>query len=271
MNELAHLQSGLGFSEAEAAEVIVSWAKRHRDMLDNLLRIKSAEPVETADGGFRRQRVSTISLDEIRDILDKLMLNLLAFIEKPQESTPLLQIITHAAQDLKTLYEGHSTSFAVILNELIELQNVLLQQFSTTKPSPEKHAMNVEIVDTAPTTITVYVRVFHRQLSEVGVAHKDLSWLKVLLNSVQESEKHGLAVYAHEDEVRRAMRGENYAYVTVEIQPSQDITTQRRVRQDPQLHCNLLTIAPIKLEQLKKLTYAETDYVIENGMISMQT
>lgn len=271
MNELAHLQSGLDFFETEAAEIIVSWAKRHRDMLDNLLRIKSAEPVETADGGFRRQRVSNISLEQIRDILDKLMVDLSAFIEKPQEATPLLQIVANAVQALKTLYEGHSTSFAVILNELIELQNALLQQFATTKPSSENHTMNVEPVDVDSNLITVYVRVFHRQLSEVDVAHKDLSWLKVLLNSVQESEKHGLAVYAHEDEVCRAMRGENYAYVTVEIQPSQDITSQRRVRQDPQLHCNLLTIAPIKLEQLKKLTYAETDYIIENGMIRMKT
>lgn len=268
MRELTRLQSYQELSEQEACEVLIAWITRHSDMLDNLLRIKSNAPGASEQGGFRRQRVNTVSLETLRGILTKFNENLLKVSQgKLEEGVTLVDIIEQTCQELKSIYQGQSTAFAVILNELIELQNVMLQKMpgadKAVSSANGKTALKPEEVRTL-----VYVRIFHRQLPQLTIPETDKSWLKTIFESVRESEKHGLAVYAEEAQARRSLRGENYGYVTVAIQPEQDITHLRRVKQDPHLECALLTIAPLGAEQLKKLTYAETDYTIHNGIIT---
>lgn len=269
MNELTRLQSYSELSTIEAAEVLLAWAMRHTDMLDNLLRIKAAAPQDNEQSGFRRQRPGSVSLEQLRHILQDFIDGLQTLgQEQGEHETSLFTLIQQTQIKLKALYEGQSTAFAVILNELTELENAVLQKSPTMTTSSDvalaEPASTVKLEDAVT---LVYIRVFHKQLSQLLMPEADKSWLKTVLESVRESEKHGLAVYANEADAKRSLRGENYGYVTVAILPAQDITHQRRVKQDPQLLCPLLTIAPISLAQLKKLTYAEIDYTIQDGMI----
>lgn len=269
LNEITRLQSHSELSTVEASEILLAWAMRHTDMLDNLLRIKAAAPQDNEQSGFRRQRPGSVSLEQLRQILQELIDALIVLSREQGDNTaPLFMTIQQAEVKLKALYEGQSTAFAVILNELIELENAVMQKFPAITKNVIAEPIKLTTVASAEPAVTlVYVRVFHKQLPQLIMPEADKSWLKTVLESVREAEKHGLAVYANEAEAKRSLRGENYGYVTVAITPEQDITHQRRVKQDPQLLCPILTIAPIGLEQLKKLTYAETDYIIQEGMI----
>ena len=267
MRELTRLQAYHELTHHEAVEILLSWAKRHTGMLDNLLRIKSVSPQQEGEqGGFRRQRQDSVSLEQLQSLLSDFTQALSH--QDTDDNAILLDIIQNMVNKLTKLYEGKSTAFAVILNELNALENALLQKFPQKHENQDIVSSKHEHIQKAHKNLTyVYVRVVNRQIPLLLLPQSDHSWVKTLLDSARDSEKHGLAVYANEEDVKRSLRGENYGYIAVAITDEQDITSQRRVKQDPQLQCQLLTLAPVDLDQLKKLTYAETEYLIENGLI----
>lgn len=195
----------------------------------------------------------------------------LEYLNNPQLNQAIVEALTNAIVQCHKIYEGQSKSFAVILHDLekllIQCQHKLgfgdhNESIHQVERQEEKFKQN--IIDEEK---LVYVRLFHKQMPTLAEEKASLVWIKSLLESIKMTEKHGLAVYDSEENVKRSLKNENYAYATLRIASKQDVTDQHAIKLDTELNCPLLTIKEVTLDNLLKLTYADKDYMIKNGVI----
>jgi hypothetical protein len=186
----------------------------------------------------------------------------------------LVAALDKAVSSCERAYAGKARSFAVILTDLemvlSQLQNKMnFGEDELCYPAPAGTKAgdvncNPELGDSEK---LVYVRVFHKDMPQLLVPKSSLTWMQSLLNSIKTAEKHGLAVYAHEEEVIRSIRGAGYGYATLRIHESQDITSKRPLKTDPNIGCSLLTIAPVEINCFTKFTYVGVDYPFKEGVM----
>ena len=180
----------------------------------------------------------------------------------------LLKIMDSAISAVEQAYEGKAKSFAVILNELQMLQDQFKEKLtfeeSTAGGGRSKAKIEKAVIRE---TKQVFVRLFHRDMPSLTIARASKAWIKPLLESVLNGEKHGLAIYQREQDVKASLTGENDGYATLVIAPEQDITTQRSPKYDQKLGCPLLTIEGIRLEHIGCFTYKGKAYPINGGVM----
>lgn len=114
----------------------------------------------------------------------------------------------------------------------------------------------------------VFVRLYHKEMLKLGTELEAVpNWTSALLSTIKHSERHGLAVYATEAEARRCSRAERYCYVTLIIKKQEDLSAQRRPKQDVLHQVPLLTIANLAVPKFVKLTYRQKVFPIERGVL----
>lgn len=106
----------------------------------------------------------------------------------------------------------------------------------------------------------VYARIYHVQFEKFGIEKSSLNWLKSLLDSIKHNEKMGIAIYEKEEDVRDNIRNVRYAYVTLRIKQTQDITSKRGAKLDPISGCRLLVIQNIENKNIINLTHNKKTY-----------
>ena len=256
-------------------------------MLDNIIRIREQHPEESADS-FRKKTSNTNQLSQLHQIIDSTHLhmnqmanNILGASESGLENydsavinQQIIRQLDATIASLETAYTGKARSFTVVLNEFellsVQFKSKLDLDVQSGDYVSSEASAGSESGNTGPERENqrmVYVRLFHRNMINLLSPRGALNWMRAVLESVKHSEKHGLAVYAHEEEVKRSLRGENYGYLTVRIEDEQDISDQRAPRHDEQLDCPLLTVAGIRNEDFVKLTYADYDFPIRKGVL----
>lgn len=188
----------------------------------------------------------------------------------------LLKVVDKAIQRCVIAYEGKAKSFAVVLNDLemlaAQLQTKLIsdKNIQSSLGSEEKTASARQECEIANSNkMYVYVRLFHKEMPSLLSPGASKAWIKPLLESIKNAEKHGLAIYANEQDVQKSLKGEGYGYATLIIDENQDVSSKRSPKIDPILHCPLLTILPVELKALLKFTYSSRDYFIKDGLLQM--
>ncbi len=191
--------------------------------------------------------------------------------DNPQLNVKLLQAVESAIEQCEHLYEGKARSFAVVLNDLESVHRLLSAKLNTqaldAADSTGQQQIIVEQDDLASDQRLVYVRIFHRGMSSLSTGQGSMTWVKPLLDSVKSAEKHGLAIYEHEEEAQKSLKNDNYSYLTVAVKNTQDITHERPEKYDTHIGCRLLTITDIQLADIIKLTHNGVDYPIKDGVI----
>jgi len=273
----------------EALVTIAEMCRKYNNVLNNIINIREKNPEFTADA-FRKQASTIDKLHQINAILLKtlklvtehsreIILNYEAGLENydcPKLNQSLIEQLHIITTDLTKIYANKSRSFTIILNEFELLDSLLgakLDQdiFESDDPSnkmaypcinnkTDKSALNAS-------QRHAYVRLFHRNMANLLSPSATLNWMKPLLESVKNAEKHGLTVYDSEEYARRSLRGENYGYLTIHLNDTQDITHQRPQRHDPQLNCPLLTIQNITIEDFVKFSFGGHDFPIREGIL----
>lgn len=186
----------------------------------------------------------------------------------------LIAVLDKAVSSCERAYADKAKSFAVILTDLqmilTQLQNKMNfdeEEDSYQAPAHTKEGEVKRSGDLEGDEKLVYVRVFHKDMPQLLVPKSSLTWMQSLLNSIKTAEKHGLAVYAHEEEVIASIRGAGYGYATLRIHESQDITNKRPPKTDPNIGCSLLTITPVEIDCFTKFTYVGVDYPFKDGVM----
>lgn len=194
--------------------------------------------------------------------------------DDPSLNKRLVHLIDVTIDRCQKAYEGKAKSFAVVLNELELLSSQLNNKMNFSLESAEE--LNVKqkteelraAGELGENEKFVYARIFHKDMSKLGLPEATLTWMKPLIESIKTSEKSGIAIYESELDVKKSLRnGEHYAYATLRIDKSADLTEAREPKIDPNLNCKLLTIAQIEFECIVKFTYDNKDYPIVDGVI----
>jgi len=285
LNEvLLSLSNEESISLEDALNALFIYINRYQLIFDKMLKIKMELPVKEGEKSFRRtQFTSGNEYQEIQRLLQKFQGYLIKFdrelarIQRHPEYTPeyqkkLLTNLDIFIASLQKLYQGKSTSFAAVLNDILALQNLFLQKFSSV------YALETPSQQTSPTTNDkqahhvenekyVYVRIFHRLMSTLTTKQGNYAWVKPLLESVKHPEKHGFGVYANEDDVKKSLKDEHYGYVTLRINEEQDISHQRPEKNCPIVGCSLLTINNIEIDNMIRLTHQDISFDIKNGVL----
>lgn len=194
--------------------------------------------------------------------------------DSPLLNKRLVAALDKAVSSCERAYADKAKSFAVILTDLqmilTQLQNKMNfdeDETSYQPPVRQKEGGVKKSGELGDEEKLVYVRVFHKDMPQLLVPKSSLTWMQSLLNSIKTAEKHGLAVYAHEEEVIASIRGAGYGYATLRIHESQDITGKREPRTDPNIGCPLLTITPVEMDCFTKFTYVGVDYPFKEGVM----
>ena len=190
----------------------------------------------------------------------------LEYLNDPQLNRELQDVLLHAIERCHHAYEGQAKSFAVILHDLEKL----LLQFQRKLDMSESNVAKLQeqqVLEKDAAEKIVYVRLFHKLMPTLTEEKSSLVWVRSLLESIKTAEKHGLAVYANEDNVKRSLKSDKYGYATLKISHDQDTTDRHAPKIDVESNCPLLTIKAISLDNILKLTYAGKDYLIKDGVI----
>jgi hypothetical protein len=273
------------FTTEDAISSVNDLINKYESIIGRILKIKKDMPEENECAGFRRHGQKTELLQNLQEILSKLRDQVGNIEERlaggevrdfekrddPRLNQAILDLLVAAIAACHQAYANQSKSFAVLLQDL---ERLLLHcqrkaECASDDDSPEQATKRIQQhkEETSNDEMLVYVRVFHRQMPALLEEKSSLMWLKSLLESVKLAEKHGLAVYEREDEVKHSLKNECYAYATLKIARKQNVTDQRQPKVDPRLGAHLLTIEPVELKNLLKLTYSGRDYLIEDGIV----
>lgn len=271
------------FTTDDAIAAVNELLNKYESIIGRILKIKQDMPEE--DVGFRRRSQKTELLEELQAILldlgekiseveQKLIdSEAVDFTKKdnPRLNQVILDLLVQAIERCHQVYANQSKSFAVLLQDLERLlvqcqRKADLSESEDSSEATMQQGKRQQSV-TEPGEMLVYVRVFHRRMPTLLEPKESLSWLKGVLDSVQTAEKHGLAVYEKEDEVKHSLKNDCYAYATLKITSQQNITDQRPPKIDTASGVRLLTIGPVGFQNLLKLTYAGRDYVIKDGVV----
>ncbi|MBB72290.1 MAG: hypothetical protein CMF50_07820 [Legionellales bacterium] len=191
--------------------------------------------------------------------------------DDPKVNRKLIQFLDEAIQGCEQAYEGHSRSFAVILSDLEKLRMICGEKLSLSEGVPAKATTERTAVNLATQAElekqTVYVRLFHKDMTTLNSPNPATGWIKPLFESIKLAEKHGLAIYEDEDNARKSLKDDRYGYVEVTIMPEQDITDKRPPKQDTAQGCTLLTVENIQVDQMKRFHHQGVDYPIIGGVL----
>lgn len=293
MNYLLQLQQQESITVAEALNTSQQVVESYLPMLRNVMQIRAQAPVTEDEPTFRSAKNAQSSVPQLFEMLDKLdkaIVTLEEVLAKAAQAKPdemhhleeqiaekLLKMLAAAVSHCEIIYAQRSNSFAMILQDLSLLLEIVRSKLGTTGLHHIKHdTLDTVVIDEpkdTPDIIVaddekmVYVRIFHREMTNLSGKKGGLQWIKPLLDSVKYSEKHGLAVYEHESDVLKSLKGEAYGYVTLKIKNTQDISHQRPPKVDQAIGCRLLTIANVDLDEMIKLTHQSIEYWIRDGML----
>ncbi len=273
----------------EALLTIAGVCRKYNQVLDKIISIREQTPELTGEA-FRRQSSNIERLHQVNAALLKIQqivneqarqitITYEAGLENydcPNVNQMIISQLTEIVTDLTQLYADKARSFSLILNEFELLTTLLINKLdrdtveagyiarTSLIPSEQQKghtALHTNVPDYA------YVRLFHRNMEQLLSPNATINWMRPLLESVKNAEKHGLAVYADEEYARKSLRSPNYGYLTIHLRPEQDITAQRPLRRDESLNCPLLTIQHITTEDFIKFSFAGYDFPICNGIL----
>jgi len=267
----------------DAVNALLNYIHRYQVIFEKMHKIRTEAPVQTGEQTFRRRDFSNentyreieLLLQKFNDYLIKFDRELHKTQRHPEYIKALTDKLMHSIdvyiQSLRTIYQGKSTSFASILNDILALQNLFLQKLVIDDDAEQTQAASLmnKTKDTglASNEKYVYVRIFHRQMPSLTTNQGDFSWVKPLLESVRQAEKHGFGVYANEEDVAKSIKDEHYGYIKLKINENQDITHQRAEKKCPIVDCPLLTISHIELSNIEQLTHEHKQYDIREGIL----
>lgn len=266
----------------DVVNALFNYVHRYQAIFERMHKIRSEAPLQVGDQTFRRRDFSNedtyreieLLLQKFNDYLIKFDRELHKIQHHPEYtqelSDRLLKAIEHYIQSLRKIYQGKSTSFASVLNDILALDNLFLQKLETTEVvTTQSMSIDKTSIDTSINEDQkfVYIRIFHKQMPTLITGIGDFAWVKPLLESVCQAEKHGFGVYENEQDVEKSLKDEHYGYVKVKINKNQDITHQRPEKICPMVGCPLLTVEHIELNDIMQLTHENKQYDIKNGVL----
>lgn len=290
IHELEHLYERDTITTGEALLAITLLCRKYSHVLENIIRIKEKTP-EASGETFRKSISNVEKLQQLETLLQgtqklmteqsrQIILTYEAGLENydcPQLNQTIMQQLMKVIKELHQVYAEKSRSFAVILSEFEHLnaqltlkldQEVIEADYVATEDNAwPDHTGRSKKQATKSIMQYAYVRLFHRNMSHLLSPHAPLQWIRPLLDSVKNPEKHGLAVYGNEEDAKRSLRNENYGYLTIYLDPSQDMTAEREPRYDPQLNCPLLAIRNISIDDFVKFSFSGHDFPIQKGVL----
>lgn len=293
MNYLSALQQQESITVADSLNTTQQVIAKYLPMLRKILEIQSQLPVHDDEPAFRGAAIAKSAVPQLYEMLEKLhhaIVNLemvLARAQAKQMEAPellqleqqisdkLIKMLSAAVKHCEAIYAQRSNTFAMILQDLQLLLAIIHSKIRITGQSnldhsndeviiERKHSSNIAV---AADEKLVFVRVFYREMVELSAEATNLQWVKPLLESVKQAEKHGMAIYENETDALKSLKGEAYGYVTLKIKKSQDISEQRPAKSDPVIGCRLVTIANVDLSNMVKLTHQAVEYLIQDGML----
>lgn len=293
MSYIYELQDQDTITIAEALNASQQLVEKYLPMLRRVMQIRASAPVSEDEQTFRGAQMSRSAVPQLYEMLEKLgkavstLQDVLIRADQlePEEEAKLdaqvieklLKMLAAAVKHCSDIYSERSSTFAMILKDLILLNDIVCSKLTVPNQEPthrdaEDSIITDGLADTPELVVgadekLVYVRVFYRKMATLSTGKGHLQWLKPLLDSVKHAEKHGFAVYEHEEDVVRSLKGEAYGYVTLKIKITQDISAQRPSKVDPALGCRLLTITGVDIGNMVKLTHQSVTYRICDGVL----
>jgi hypothetical protein len=292
-NTIFDLNMQASLSLEDALNALMTYTLRYKVFLERIIAIKTQAPPTPDEQSFRGHRQSSSQLytdiyaliEKFHDYLQKFEMNLsktrFDYALFSQLTEKLLSSLDKFVTALQALYQGKSTSFASLLNDIVVLQQIIHQKIRKFDLSTEEKISQI-VQDplhyvmkrkSAESFLSdkekyVYVRIFHRLMPSLGADEQTTTdWIAPLLASVRYPEKHGFAVYADESLVKTTLKDAHYGYITLKITEDQDITSQRPERVCPIVGCPLLTITNIELSNMLSLTHGYEVYEIQEGAL----
>jgi|GEM_PF-3005143 len=273
MDFFTELKESSFISTTEAIQLLLRMTGHYQGILENILKIKQNHSEEGE--GFRRRSANTELLNQLSDVLNQLERGALHVeqVRLRQQATPdqcnkqVLKILKQAMEACEAAYGNHARSFAMILQDLERLYSLFQEKLGVPNHDKKTKASAPKKAELKPAEQLVYVRVFHKDMEKLGTPQSLLSWAKPLLESIQFSEKHGLAIFDDEETVKKSLKNNCYGYVTVRIEESQNVSKDNPGKMDQALGVPLLTINNIRLDQMVKLTHKGVEYPIREGRL----
>jgi hypothetical protein len=199
-------------------------------------------------------------------------------IDDPELNRKLLVALKKTIDTCEDIYARHKVvTFGVIHRKLQELYQTYSDSLDQDSDLKEQEATASGIPIPAPGLVhaelladekLVYVRLYHRNMDKFLDPEWQQTWFRPLLDSVKNSERHGLAVFDKADDANLSIKGSQYAYVTLRIKENQDITAQRSPRLDPELKCRLLVIDRITDANIIAFNYQGKSFPVRNGVLN---
>lgn len=287
IHTIEHIKDKEFVTTGEALISIIALCRKYINVLNNIINIREKNP-EDVTATFRKQSFKIEKLHQLNAILlktqnimteqsRKIILMYEAGLENydnPKLNQTIVEQLKQILSEIQSVYAEKARSFTVIPNEFDMLTTLLASKLdqdvieaeyvaSSSNISGEKYSTS--LVD--QNTRYAYVRLFHRNMTNLLSPTGTLNWMRPLLDSVKNAEKHGLTVYDSEEFARKSLRNENYGYLTIRLSEAQDITEQRAPKVDPQLNCPLLAIQNITNEDFVKFSFAGHDFPIRKGVL----
>lgn len=290
IHTVEHLKEKDSVTTGDALLTIAELCRKYGNVLGNIINIRKTNPVPVTEL-FRKQSSDIENLHKLNAILLKtkkiineqsrqIILSYEAGLENydcPKFNQSIVAQLKQALLEMETAYAGKARSFTVILNEFELLTTLLTSKLDqedietdyAVSGATMKRATHHDIADSPHDHKTrfAYVRLFHRDMKNLLSPQGSLTWMRPLLDSVKNAEKHGLTIYGDEEFARKSLRNENYGYLTIRLSDEQDLTSQRPERVDPQLNCRLLAIQNITNEDFIKFSFAGYDFPIRKGVL----
>lgn len=203
-------------------------------------------------------------------------------MDDPNLNRSLLKVLEKVIQGMDSVYQRYNlVTFGVLQRKLKELHKKYAEELSQ-EVSEEgdaatslKDRQNYRQALYSRRTLEskaleadekyVYVRLYHRNMEKFLDPIWQDNWLRPLLESVKNAQRHGLAVYQNEEDAIRATKSPHYAYVTVLISKNQDVTDLRPRRLDPELQVPLLVIQSVLGKNILSFHYQGQKFVLRNG------
>jgi hypothetical protein len=201
-------------------------------------------------------------------------------LDNPQtySGKSLLQKLDSIIGQIDEVYKKYNvTTFSVIYRKLKDISIKYSVEFAAEEfteiemnagpVSLTKGQSDLNIRKPAAGEKYIYVRLYHRYMEKFKDSVWQDNWTRPLIESVKNSERHGLAIYEHESDAMRSIRGPQYAYMTAIIKLEQDVTAARAARKDPELGVPLLVVQNINEEEIIAFSYNGETFSIRNGRI----
>lgn len=293
MNSLPELKQNKEVSLSDGLNLAEQLVGRYIALLNNLIQIQERSPLSPEEPAFRGMKTAQSMLPVLCQILRDLYVKLTQFEQSLFNDTPqgqgqekdvvlsheFLSVLRITIEHIQALYDGHTKKFAVILNDLIvlsdELSTKLLPLSSqaihadlTTEKTLE-HTLRESVLK--PDEKYIFIRIFHREMVNLGTHKNQTQWIKSLFESLRDAEKHGLAIYGNEQDAIKSLKGPAYGYATLKIKQAQDISAQRLPKKESATGVTLLTVTGIKIDQIIKLTHESIVYVVQDGLLREQS